>query len=288
MAEHIKETSKCSICLTYLENPMYLKCGYICCFKCLNSLQKEPDGEGLLCPNCSVISQKKDLIGARKLGELVSKVKDLEPHLTEVLRMNPRIRKLQVDVTLDADTANKQLIISEDLKTVHCGLLKQKKEACPERFSDTLCVLGLPRFTSGRHYWEVDVESSREWDVGVCKESVHRQGMIQLSPDRGFWTVSLRRGQFYSAGTVPSTVLRVNPRLHRVGIFLDLNSKSISFYHISDGSHIFTFTKLPTAEPLRPFFSPGSATQDAQCFLRICPVVNLGIDSPPANPGSGK
>lgn len=193
-----------------------------------------------------------------------------------------------VDVTLDADTANKQLIISEDLKTVHCGLLKQKKEACPERFSDTLCVLGLPRFTSGRHYWEVDVESSREWDVGVCKESVHRQGMIQLSPDRGFWTVSLRRGQFYSAGTVPSTVLRVNPRLHRVGIFLDLNSRSISFYHISDGSHIFTFTKLPTAEPLRPFFSPGSATRDAQCFLRICPVVNLGIDSPPANPGSSK
>lgn len=95
MAEHIKETSKCSICLTYLENPMYLKCGYICCFKCLNSLKKEPDGEGLLCPNCSVVSQKKDLIGARKLGELVSKVKDLEPHLTEVLRMNPRIRKLQ-------------------------------------------------------------------------------------------------------------------------------------------------------------------------------------------------
>ena len=93
MAEHFKEASRCMVCLNYLENPMYLKCGYVCCFQCLDSLQKEADGEGLLCPNCSVVSQKDDLRRALKLGALVSKVKELEPQLRAVLQMNPRMRK---------------------------------------------------------------------------------------------------------------------------------------------------------------------------------------------------
>ncbi|MBV96831.1 Ret finger protein-like 4A-like protein 1, partial [Eschrichtius robustus] len=113
-----------------------------------------------------------------------------------------------VDVTLDVDTANKYLIISEDLKTVRCGFFKQKKRSRPERFSRTTCVLGFPLFTSGRHYWEVDLGSSQEWDVGVCKESVRRRGKTQLAPDLGFWTVCLRNGDAFSAHTVPSTVLK--------------------------------------------------------------------------------
>ncbi|XP_026952991.1 ret finger protein-like 4A [Sagmatias obliquidens] len=288
MAEHFKEASKCMVCLNYLENPMYLKCGYVCCFRCLDSLRKEVDGGGLLCPNCSVVSQKNDLRRALKLGALVSKVKELEPQLRAVLQMNPRMRKFQVDVTLDVDTANKYLVVSEDLKTVRCGFFKQKKRSRPERFSRTTCVLGFPLFTSGRHYWEVDLGSSQEWDLGVCKESVRRRGKTQLAPDLGFWTVSLRNGDVFSAHTVPSAVLKVGPRLHRVGIFLDMNIGIVSFYHIGDGSHIFTFTKVSAGEPLRPFFSPAYPTEDDQSFLRICPLISLGTDGPLWNPGQSK
>lgn len=95
MAEHFKEVSRCLVCLAYLETPVYLKCGYVCCLRCLDSLQREPDGAGLLCPSCSVVSQKEDIRPGSQLGRLVAKIKELEPQLRAVLRMNPKIRKFQ-------------------------------------------------------------------------------------------------------------------------------------------------------------------------------------------------
>ncbi|XP_069313033.1 ret finger protein-like 4A [Eulemur rufifrons] len=288
MAEHFKEVSACSVCLTYLEEPVRLKCGYLCCLRCINSLQKEPHGEGLLCPLCPVVSQKSDIRAIPQLGELVSKVKELEPQLRRVLQMNPRMRKFQVDVTLDVDTANNRLMISDDLRNVRCGRFRQNRIGRAERFSCALCVLGSSRFTSGRHYWEVDVGTSIEWDVGVCKESVNRQGEILLSSEQGFWTVGLRRSLLYTASTVPLTPLWVSPRLHRVGIFLDMDMGTVSFCDVSDGAHIFTFTKISVVEPLRPFFSPANATHYSQGYLSICPLMDPGIAGPQIHPGQGK
>uniref|UniRef100_A0A8D0GCA6 B30.2/SPRY domain-containing protein n=1 Tax=Sphenodon punctatus TaxID=8508 RepID=A0A8D0GCA6_SPHPU len=62
-----------------------------------------------------------------------------------------------VKVTLDPDTANPQLVLSEDQKTVRCGETRQKVPYIPERFDTCRCVLGREGFTSGRHCWEVEV-----------------------------------------------------------------------------------------------------------------------------------
>nr|XP_011748994.1 ret finger protein-like 4A [Macaca nemestrina] len=83
------------------------------------------------------------------------------------------MQKSQVDMTLNIDIANNRLIISEDLRRVHCGFLRTT-ESVP-RFKQVIGVLGSPCFTSGRHYWEVDVGTDKEWDLGAYKESVNRQ-----------------------------------------------------------------------------------------------------------------
>ncbi|XP_062033592.1 ret finger protein-like 4A [Lepus europaeus] len=270
MAEHFKEACRCSICSGHLQKPVYLKCGYTCCLRCTASLQREPDGEGLLCPGCSVVSRQQDIKPAFQLRNLVDAVKELEPHLSAVLSMNPRLLKFQVDVTLDEDTAHKRLVISEDRKTVHCGLSPLTRRERPERFDCALGILGFPGFNSGRHYWEVDVGSSREWDVGVCRESAKRKGLVLLASDHGYWTVALREGCFF-ASTTSLTPLSVGSSLRRLGIFLDMDSGVVSLYNVRDGSHIFSFTKIPTKEPLRPFFAITNAVRDAQGFLSICP-----------------
>ncbi|XP_076986799.1 ret finger protein-like 4A [Tamandua tetradactyla] len=270
MAEHFKEGSTCPICMAYLEKPMSLKCGYVCCLSCINSLKKKHHREVILCPLCSVLSEKNDIRCKWQLGKLVSKIKELEPCLRDILHMNPRMQKFQVHVTLDVDTANNYLIISDDLRSVQCGIFKQDREERTERFN-SICVLGTPRFTSGRHYWEVDTGTSKEWDLGVCKDSVNRQEEVLLSSERGFWTVGLRDGDLYSASTEPLTPLRVSPQLHRVGLFLDMDIGTVSFCDIRDRSHVFTFTKISVTEPLRPFFAPANPVNDGQGSLSIGP-----------------
>ncbi|XP_076982779.1 ret finger protein-like 4A [Tamandua tetradactyla] len=274
MAEHFKDASRCLICMAYLEKPVNLKCGYVCCLHCLSSLEKEPNGEDLLCPYCPVVSQKNETRPNYQLRKLVSKVKELEPHLKTILQMNPKILKFQVDMTLDVDTANDFLILSDDLRSVRCGHKKQNRKECAERFRPAICVLGSSRFTSGRHYWEVDVRRSKEWDLGVCKESVPRQGTILRSSDHGFWTVGVRDGKVFSASTKPLTAVWVNARLYQVGIFLDMDIGNLSFCNITDRSHIFTFTKISATEPLRPFFCPSIPSDDDQGSLTICPAMN--------------
>lgn len=187
-------------------------------------------------------------------------------------------------MTLDVDTAQNNLIISDDLLSVYYTPQEQGRKKRAERFVSP-CVLGFSQFTSGRHYWEVVVGTSEEWDIGICKESINRQKDVYLSEKNGFWTVGVRKGKVYAASTDPLTVLLVNQRLHRVGIFLDLLEKSVSFWDLGDGSHIYTFLEIPDTDPFRPFFSPANTYPNShEQVLSICPVTNPGILRLPANP----
>ncbi|XP_002722037.3 ret finger protein-like 3 isoform X1 [Oryctolagus cuniculus] len=280
MAELLQKMCRCLTCPAYLEQPLSLECGCSFCPDCVRSLPQEPHGEGLVCSFCTKVSRKNHLRPNRHLGQLVSKVKELEPQLRAVLQMNPRMRRFRVDVTLDADTANNFLILSDDLKSIWCGPIRQNRPALPSRFDLSVCVLGTPQFVSGRHYWEVDVGLSTEWNLGVCRDSVCRQGRIQLSSEQGFWTLSRSARGFFWASTTPHIPLCTNSLLHQVGIFLDVDVGNVSFYCVENEAHIFTFTGLPAGEPLRPFFALSIPPNGVQGALSMCPIVRLGDADP--------
>ncbi|XP_004579389.2 LOW QUALITY PROTEIN: ret finger protein-like 4A-like protein 1 [Ochotona princeps] len=248
-----------------------------CRTRCTSS-EREPGGDGILCFSCPKVSRPKDIKPIRQMGVLVETFKQLEPLLEEVLQMNPNVRKFQVDVTLDVDTANEYLFIAEDLRSVGCVSSPQTREESAQRFDIHMCVLGSPRFTSGYHYWEVDVGSCQEWDVGICRDSVNRKGPVRLSSECGFWIVSRRDCEGFTTSTEPPTM---QPRIQRVSIFLNMNLRSVSFYNTTEGVHIVTFTKIPTDSPLRPFFAPRRTPDGQQGFLSLPPVAAGGLSAHP-------
>uniref|UniRef100_A0A8C0GRU1 Uncharacterized protein n=1 Tax=Chelonoidis abingdonii TaxID=106734 RepID=A0A8C0GRU1_CHEAB len=154
--------------------------------------------------------------------------------------------ELTVDVTLDPDTAHPNLILSEDRRSVTHGGTRQELPGNPERFDPYIMVLGSRRFTSGKCYWEVEVGDKVEWDVGVCRESVGRKGQVILSPSNGFWRALISH----------PTPLTVSVRPSRVGIFLDYKAGEISFYNVTDRTHLYSYSGAFYGV-LRPFFSPG-------------------------------
>ncbi|XP_078287849.1 zinc-binding protein A33-like [Rhinoraja longicauda] len=171
----------------------------------------------------------------------------------------------RVSVTLDVETAHAQLEVSEDRKRVRWTGTWRSLRDTGKRFTDWPCVLGSEGFTSGRHYWEVEVAESEVWRLGVAAESVARKGRVTLSPETGVWTI-WRGDDEFDAPTSPRSCLPARPIPGRVGVYLSYESGTVSFYDADTKSHLYTFTGNKFTEKLYPFFG----IWDEGHWLRIC------------------
>ncbi|CAM4637478.1 unnamed protein product [Lepidochelys olivacea] len=159
----------------------------------------------------------------------------------------------EANVTLDPDTAHRDLVLSEGGKSVSWGDTQQDLPDKPERFDYWECVLGCEGFTAGRHCWEVEVGGGRGWAVGVARESVGRKGWISRSPEGGIWAVQWWGGRF-RALTSPRTPLPLSRAPSRIRVCLDCDRGQVTFIDAGDEAPIFTFPpgSVP-GERIRPW-----------------------------------
>ncbi|XP_068099571.1 E3 ubiquitin/ISG15 ligase TRIM25-like [Hyperolius riggenbachi] len=156
------------------------------------------------------------------------------------------------DILLDVNTAANTLHISDDRRTASLLPFWQNHPETPERFQFyTPQVLSSRSFSSGRHYWEVDVGRSRDWRVGMCYPSIDRRDrQSRIGENNKSWC--LCRGYNQYSVIHDSEVIRLPDGIpsDRVRIDLDYEAGQISFYALCDPiRHIHTFTATFT-EPL--------------------------------------
>ncbi|KAG7469605.1 hypothetical protein MATL_G00130690 [Megalops atlanticus] len=155
-------------------------------------------------------------------------------------------------LTLDPTTANPFLSLSDDLTSTRYS--HTPREGLPvgeARFEFSPCVLAKCGFSSGQHYWEVDVGDQSDWDLGVAGETAERDGWVVLTPENGYWTVG-------------------NKDVRRVGVYLDYEAGQLSFYNTEDMSPLFSYLGEKFTETLYPFFYP-SADSNAQPLRLLNP-----------------
>uniref|UniRef100_H2NFY2 Uncharacterized protein n=1 Tax=Pongo abelii TaxID=9601 RepID=H2NFY2_PONAB len=123
---------------------------------------------------------------------------------------------------------------------------------------ESFAVWGAQAFTSGKHYWEVDVTHSSNWILGVCRDSRTADTSIVFDSDETFFSISSKRSNHYSLSTnSPPLIQYVQRPQGRVGVFLDYDNGSVSFFDVSKGSLIYDFPPSSFSSPLRPFFCFG-------------------------------
>ncbi|KAK3563377.1 hypothetical protein QTP86_023329, partial [Hemibagrus guttatus] len=169
-----------------------------------------------------------------------------------------KIQRYAVDVTLDPDTVNPFLMLSDEGKQV---MFRQKEQNLPEnpkRFRYYAMVLGKQGFFSGRFYYEVQVSGKTDWRLGVVRESVNRKSKIEtFNPQDGLWTVALRNGNECQARDDPYVSIFLREKPQKVGVFVDYEDGLVSFYDVGARFHIYSFTvtgessSLLTEEQLR-------------------------------------
>ncbi|KAK2886142.1 hypothetical protein Q8A67_016979 [Cirrhinus molitorella] len=89
-------------------------------------------------------------------------------------------QKFAVDVTLDPDTANPKLILSDDGKQVSRGDIKQDVPENPKRFGFG-CVLAKQGFSSGKFYYEVQGDGEFGISSDTRFNSIYNQVMASSS-----------------------------------------------------------------------------------------------------------
>ncbi|KAG6922855.1 butyrophilin subfamily 1 member A1 [Chelydra serpentina] len=171
------------------------------------------------------------------------------------------------DITLDADTAHPNLSISGDKKSFTHEAQPQKVPPNPERFDSTVCVLGSEGFSSGKHYWEVEVVSSNDWDLGVATKSIERKGKLPLSPKEGFWALGFS-GRDYWAKTDPWTHVMVQKKPQKIGVYLSYQEKQVTIFNVTDSSVLFTFNDCSFSGEVYPFFK----NSHKETTMRICSI----------------
>ncbi|XP_055981431.1 ret finger protein-like 4B [Sorex fumeus] len=269
MAHRLLKEATCPICLEILVNPLSFLCGHTFCSACLNECMANTNRE-IACPFCRRLTQG-TAIEERQIKMLSVLVKQHGPFLERKLHIKrSELPSSPEDLKLDAASAHSLLVLSDDLRSVRCGKIHQTGMANPQRFSHLPCVLGTPSFSTGCHYWEVEVGKGKAWSLGVCKDSVNRNRK-KLSSEYGFWIIT-KDGETYTSSN-PDISVSASSDLIRVGIFLDIEMEEIKFFHVQSNDLLCLFSQVSCLEPLRPFFCPEipGEESDLGAPLTICP-----------------
>ncbi|XP_035498302.1 zinc-binding protein A33 isoform X2 [Scophthalmus maximus] len=161
-------------------------------------------------------------------------------------------------MTFDPETAHPSLSLSQSCTSVWFEDDKDTKDiqASPRRFHFYYCVLGHQGFTTGRHYWEVEVGRKTAWRLGVAQEDVPRGEMAATGTSSGLWTLALKGGSVLACTDPKPTKVNVSTNLVRIGVFLDCEKEEVSFYNAVTMGPIYTFTMGTVIVPLFPFYNP--------------------------------
>ncbi|XP_056449916.1 uncharacterized protein LOC130385437 [Gadus chalcogrammus] len=165
------------------------------------------------------------------------------------------------DLTLDPNTANRLLSLSEDNRKVTWVGMYQWYPDHPERFDSQYQVLGREALT-GRCYWEVECEG--RVGIGVTYRGITRRGGGDdswLGWNNKSWGLYCGDVGYSALYNGIDTALPLRPAgSTRVGVYLDRPAGSLSFYRVSPGgggssdtlTHLHTFWSSFTQEDLLP------------------------------------
>lgn len=139
-------------------------------------------------------------------------------------------------ITLDPNTINKWLLLSEDYKRATFIREAALYPLHADRFSDWHQVLST-KILTGCCYWEVEMTGA-----GICVAVSYKDiRRAWRSPESGFglndksWTLNCYNGTYdFWHGNVRTPVS--GPRSSRVGVYLDCGAGVLSFYSVSEST----------------------------------------------------
>ncbi|XP_078739343.1 E3 ubiquitin/ISG15 ligase TRIM25-like [Lampetra fluviatilis] len=159
--------------------------------------------------------------------------------------------------TLDTNSAYDYLQISSNLRTMTLTGASQGRPDHPHRFYCFAQALCSESFSSGHHYWEVDVGDARRCRVGVAYGTIPRKGSggaaQLLGGSNASWCLEKRDDNFSVFHGRVKTALSVRgaPSPRRIGLHLHWEGGLLAFYR-ADSMEVIHDVRQKFLQPLYP------------------------------------
>ncbi|XP_058872360.1 tripartite motif-containing protein 16-like [Acipenser ruthenus] len=206
------------------------------------------------------VSELKDHIEDFCKGELVkitTTVNEVAVYSLQAPEPRNRAEFLQYScqLTLDPNTVHRNLCLSEGNRKVTWRRETQRYTDHPERFDSWpqgLCREGLSGTCC---YWEI--EWSGGWpDIGLTYKGISRKGgdrSCRLGFNDKSWSLSCSDSSYTARHNNNETAITA-PHSPRIGVYLDFNAGTLSFYGVSDTMTLLHRFQTTFTEPLYPGF----------------------------------
>ncbi|KAM9322996.1 tripartite motif-containing protein 16-like [Pholidichthys leucotaenia] len=156
--------------------------------------------------------------------------------------------KYSQEITLDPNTVNEFLLLSEEKRKVTLVSEPQSYPPHPERFTDYCQVLSKESL-SGRCYWEVEL-SGYAFDLAVTYKNISREGDESKFGDNDkSWALDCKHSSFVFTHNRIKTPF-IDPRSFRIGVFLDHSAGLLSFYSVSETMTLLHRVQTTFTQPL--------------------------------------
>ncbi|XP_075338300.1 tripartite motif-containing protein 16-like [Odontesthes bonariensis] len=156
--------------------------------------------------------------------------------------------KYSCEMTLDPNTANTRLLLSEGNRKVTLINEHQSYSSHPDRFREWCQVLSTESLT-GRCYWEVEMRGGGA-DVAVAYKNISRAG-----DECGFgfndksWALDCYQNHYECWYNNMETYIS-GPQSSRVGVYLDHRAGILSFYSVSETMTLLHRVQTTFTQPL--------------------------------------
>ncbi|XP_069505095.1 E3 ubiquitin-protein ligase TRIM15-like [Ambystoma mexicanum] len=234
----------------------------------------------------NITFQKSGTMKAKKLSvKNVKKTPECQASfLCDTILNNPiqLMKNHKVKVTLDPDTAHQSLTLSEGgrrasgaaqamntsfrnkFASAHVmntspyneGVFAPRVTQNTKRFTASHCVLGREGYSSGRHYWELQLLQNQGVSLGIAGESAMKQVWV-------LWAVKYGGQQLpnplYDRNYCfqPQVNLGVNLQyvsFKNLGVYLDYDGGQLSVYDTDTMQPLYTFKGAAFTQKVYPYF----------------------------------
>ncbi|XP_026006614.1 tripartite motif-containing protein 16-like [Astatotilapia calliptera] len=156
--------------------------------------------------------------------------------------------KYSCEITLDPNTAHKQLLLSEGNRKVQAVIQQQSYSDHPDRFTWWFQVLSRESLT-GRCYWEVEWRGGGGY-VAVTYKNISRKGdESEFGCNDKSWALECYNNSFtFWYNNIQTRVS--GPRSSRVGVYLDHRAGILSFYSVSETMTLLHRVQTTFTQPL--------------------------------------